>query len=583
MSTNNSHGALRQSRGGGPVGLTSSRRKMRVKTGCHTCRMRHVKCDESKPACQKCVSTGRVCDGYGIWGGGGNSYASRFGLPANRQPNTITAVQPHLRDPGVTPANGDESLCFEFFRLRLSERLAGVFYSKFWDKTVFQLSAKEPAVFHALIALSSLQRRQEDAIESLQLHFAAQDHHSIHIALAACVLFTCSDIVRGSHCTAGKHINNAINILASISTQANESGPAPSDERRLPAPRTAHDQLLDRDLLETVLRINIPSLIFGHSDRSLLTILNDCAITAQSMPDRFETLTDMRKHLDIALNFINRPPQKRDGQGGWIDLSQDEFADQQHFLQTALDKWLNVYNDSSTTIRQTVSPRLSAGVELLRIYHILATIMLSVREKHRSLSSEMKYDSHEERFEEIVRRVNHLSRPDGSLLSAGLGSTVESRDLTADMGIIPLLTFTALKCRNPFIRRKAAQSMASVRHQEGMWEGTVAAAAVAKIINLEERGFFSNILNTYIEDTGLGQEFTGYLRCANIVALPALPVDYRFAMVQVTLEGGEGNKTRVVYKCRRLETTLEAEHDVNDSKEIIKGWSALGITTDLKR
>ena len=27
-------------------------------------RIRRVKCDESKPACHKCISTGRICDGY---------------------------------------------------------------------------------------------------------------------------------------------------------------------------------------------------------------------------------------------------------------------------------------------------------------------------------------------------------------------------------------------------------------------------------------------------------------------------------------------------------------------------------------
>ncbi|KAL0935767.1 uncharacterized protein CTRU02_210358 [Colletotrichum truncatum] len=38
--------------------------RKKVKTGCVTCRIRRVKCDESKPFCQKCVDTGRTCDGY---------------------------------------------------------------------------------------------------------------------------------------------------------------------------------------------------------------------------------------------------------------------------------------------------------------------------------------------------------------------------------------------------------------------------------------------------------------------------------------------------------------------------------------
>jgi len=36
----------------------------KVRTGCVTCKTRHVKCDEQKPRCQRCVSTGRQCDGY---------------------------------------------------------------------------------------------------------------------------------------------------------------------------------------------------------------------------------------------------------------------------------------------------------------------------------------------------------------------------------------------------------------------------------------------------------------------------------------------------------------------------------------
>ncbi|PVH87701.1 hypothetical protein DL98DRAFT_252665 [Cadophora sp. DSE1049] len=38
--------------------------RTKVKTGCTTCRIRRVKCDEIKPFCNRCRSTGRTCDGY---------------------------------------------------------------------------------------------------------------------------------------------------------------------------------------------------------------------------------------------------------------------------------------------------------------------------------------------------------------------------------------------------------------------------------------------------------------------------------------------------------------------------------------
>ncbi|KAH3001521.1 hypothetical protein KXV73_001875, partial [Aspergillus fumigatus] len=40
------------------TGVSRSRR------GCLTCKVRRVKCDEEKPTCCRCRSTGRKCDGY---------------------------------------------------------------------------------------------------------------------------------------------------------------------------------------------------------------------------------------------------------------------------------------------------------------------------------------------------------------------------------------------------------------------------------------------------------------------------------------------------------------------------------------
>ncbi|CAG8979869.1 hypothetical protein HYALB_00002642 [Hymenoscyphus albidus] len=38
--------------------------KPKVKTGCQTCKIRRVKCDETKPSCLRCVKFGHQCDGY---------------------------------------------------------------------------------------------------------------------------------------------------------------------------------------------------------------------------------------------------------------------------------------------------------------------------------------------------------------------------------------------------------------------------------------------------------------------------------------------------------------------------------------
>ncbi|OAA69829.1 C6 zinc finger domain protein [Cordyceps fumosorosea ARSEF 2679] len=68
-----------------PTEQTRPRRKRwapKVKTGCITCRVRRVKCDETKPHCKRCTAYGYVCDGY----------ATTPGLPvsaAHQNHNTV--------------------------------------------------------------------------------------------------------------------------------------------------------------------------------------------------------------------------------------------------------------------------------------------------------------------------------------------------------------------------------------------------------------------------------------------------------------------------------------------------------------
>ncbi|KAH8648558.1 hypothetical protein BX600DRAFT_116313 [Xylariales sp. PMI_506] len=50
------------------LGLTATmmarRGSQKVRTGCATCKILKVKCDEKKPFCDRCTNTYRQCDGY---------------------------------------------------------------------------------------------------------------------------------------------------------------------------------------------------------------------------------------------------------------------------------------------------------------------------------------------------------------------------------------------------------------------------------------------------------------------------------------------------------------------------------------
>jgi hypothetical protein len=133
-----------------------------------TCiRKRKVKCDEGRPACRCCISTGRVCDGYGIWGGGGNRYEQRYSsatavVAPQRKPNEAKVQIPRALPVGqVSHATQDERAYFDFFQNCTATRLLVVLAPSFRKSILLQTSASEPAVLHALLALAACHKRKE--------------------------------------------------------------------------------------------------------------------------------------------------------------------------------------------------------------------------------------------------------------------------------------------------------------------------------------------------------------------------------------------------------------------------------------
>ncbi|KAF5565899.1 transcriptional regulatory moc3 [Fusarium napiforme] len=118
---------------------TSGSRKKRYatkgKTGCITCRIRRVKCDEDKPSCHRCASTGRNCDGYDL------TYLVHSG-----------SVQ---RQPMVSGGSDPESQAIYQFRTRIATLIASSFDAHFWTYDVLHKSDTYTPVRHALAALAS--------------------------------------------------------------------------------------------------------------------------------------------------------------------------------------------------------------------------------------------------------------------------------------------------------------------------------------------------------------------------------------------------------------------------------------------
>lgn len=106
-----------------------------LQTDCPRSRIRRVKCDEEKPACQRCTTTGRKCDGY-------------------------TPTQVITLDIDVS-GNRDERRGFHFFRLKSMGEILGQQDAGYWNDLLLRLSQSEPAIKHVSVAIASLHESLE--------------------------------------------------------------------------------------------------------------------------------------------------------------------------------------------------------------------------------------------------------------------------------------------------------------------------------------------------------------------------------------------------------------------------------------
>ncbi|EMT72498.1 hypothetical protein NOF04DRAFT_13942 [Fusarium oxysporum II5] len=210
----------------------ASRGRTKVKTGCATCRIRKIKCDEAKPFCEKCVKTGRKCDGY-------ESVFRPFSsqVPSTPQPigKPDAAASGHNNVVGEPPlSTGDLNRYFStktIFDVELSCNEEA--------EQVLEASLTNDSIRHALLSLRALRGNLESkkegdgfetdeqqrlsynfglqqyskALTSLASNLAYPSPDSLKSALLCCQVLISVEQVRGNFAAMGLHIIRGLNIL----------------------------------------------------------------------------------------------------------------------------------------------------------------------------------------------------------------------------------------------------------------------------------------------------------------------------------------------------------------------------------
>ncbi|KAK0666086.1 hypothetical protein QBC41DRAFT_398947, partial [Cercophora samala] len=223
-------------------------------------RIRRVKCGEEKPACLRCTSTGRTCDGYDK--GSSSAYARYRSSPADptrtaelAKVEFVKACQwsEALRSMRrIAPADIDGTDTEKRFFARFRSSSSTWFdpstpqylshYTVFWNKVISPSTncCQDEAVKHAVVALGAahtlvqfpnqkvLDGFTRDALEvfviqqynksiaKLQRHVGSTGPDSVKITLICCLAFIFLETVRSNHSVAVTHLVNGLRILQSM-------------------------------------------------------------------------------------------------------------------------------------------------------------------------------------------------------------------------------------------------------------------------------------------------------------------------------------------------------------------------------
>ncbi|KAF3397889.1 hypothetical protein F1880_006132 [Penicillium rolfsii] len=463
----------------------SSRRSGRIggtksKLGCHTCKIRRVRCGEEKPHCVRCTSTGRLCS-YAATSQSTSTESNfnDFTRPLSHLPTHV----PISHAPwGEQAAAWRERRAFEFYFHRASISLSGDLDLAFWRGCVLQTCRMEPAVWDAIISLSALYERpplhetppfwliNSPAVVRSRTHREAlvwysrslsilqqrinQGTANLGVSLISCILFIAIELLQGNRKAACGLYKQGAQLMINA-----DRGPwitnLTSIFRRIGTWVFINDGTTNEGWS---LNMTVPSGRFASIDEARNIL---CGIVAEM------------KTLDNATKLHwKQTAETREHQALALKTQRDH-------LRRQLDQWHRLFMsfkssdtfDSQDTLGSVDGPSALLFMTYKSVLIEIETILST---------DEAAYDGYELEFQHILEyastAIAATRSPDGA-----------QPPFMFEMGVFLPLFITALKCRFPQLRRHALRLMLEeAPPAQGLFMCGPAAHVIAVIVALEE-------------------------------------------------------------------------------------------------
>ncbi|KAL2262018.1 hypothetical protein VTK26DRAFT_2719 [Humicola hyalothermophila] len=448
--------------------------------------IRKVKCDEAKPFCMRCTKTGRRCDGYldakAMAQRRRRSAGPGFeGVEERRAPLALLCDR-------ATP---DEKRAFHFFQNVTAPCLSADLDGVFWRVLVLQICHSEPAVKHAVLAVSSLHEgmmqantptlladaegrssfalfQYNRAIAHLLDQMRTLDAKPL-VPLLTCVLFVFIELMQNKDRESLLHLEQGRQILSLLG--------------RKEMTRNPDIDLIKQHLVPMYTRLSLTSLLFGGNPVAIPTELK----TLTEIPMVFDSIDNVRYALcdfmDECLRFAKRSHAAKFGHVSSQKLQ--DFAKEQDYLLGRLAKFKVAFSLYQSTRARDAS---SGAISLIQIHVHTSFIWVSTALN----TQETAFDDYLDTFSAIIPLATQFINSLAAGPTRQEQQTADTRRFLAlfasEMGVIAPLYFVAAKCRHPAIRRAALRLLRRYPERRGnLWRANVMAAIAERSMRLEEK------------------------------------------------------------------------------------------------
>ena len=373
----------------------------------------------------------------------------------------------------------------------MAPKLSGYFDGSFWCRLLLQLGQNEPAIKHAMMAVSSMYERFEfnagqdpllpveedrfaltsynNAIKSLSERLS-NDAQSVHIPLVACVLFICLEFLRRDIDAAMTHMHSGFAILRARSTRLSRNRtPSTSDERGV-----------EETMLAIFARLRILSGLFGRPVPPM-RVYEGPIEEVYSSPLNISNFSEARSTLIArmapCLIFVRTCSDVR-----YNSLLQSGFSVKQASLDVILTEWKSSF-EAWFSKRDSNSKEDLLAANLLRLHYGTSKIWLAICLR----PNETAFDEYTDQFKELIELASSLANAPQAIPEE------PDSHFSFEMGTIPSLYFIAVKCRHPALRRRAIGLLLATPRREGLWDAYRAGRVAERVMLREELGFGPHI------------------------------------------------------------------------------------------